>query len=89
MAWYRLRLDWTYSKSVDATTAQTSLNTTLAAQGRAERATRSTTRVELTVDGLATDVAASTLLSALTSAWAIGTRTQGMVLVSRRDETST
>lgn len=88
MPWYRLKVDWTYSTSTAAATALTAINTTLAAQGRAERAVRTSNTVTVNVEPLATEALAVSLRNALTANWATGTRTAGKASVVMRDESS-
>jgi hypothetical protein len=88
VAWYRLRVTWTYSTVAAANTAATAIDTTLAAQGRAERVTRPTTSsLEVVVEPLS-ETESVTLRNALTPQWATGTRTAGKASVVRRDEGS-
>lgn len=87
MPWYRLKIDYTYSTTTSATTALSAINTTLAAQGRAERAVRTNAQVVLNVEPL-TEAAAVTLRNALIPNWSTGTRTAGKASVVMRDETS-
>lgn len=87
MPWYRLRVDWTYSTSTSAATALSAINATLAANGRAERAVRTTARVAVICEPV-TSTQAITLRNALTPNWATGTRTAGKASVVLRDESS-
>ncbi len=87
MPWYRLRVDWTYSTSTSAATALSAINATLAANGRAERAVQTTTRVAVICEPV-TSAQAVTLRNALTPNWATGTRTAGKASVVLRDESS-
>lgn len=87
MAWYRLRVDWTWSTTSSATTALTAINTTLAANGRTERAVQTGAQVAVILEPVAA-AAAITLRNALTSNWATGTRTAGKASVVMRDESS-
>jgi hypothetical protein len=86
-AYYRLRLDWTYSTTAAVTTALTAINNTLAAQGRDERATRTGNDIDLLIEPL-TEAEAVTLRNALIPNWATGTRTAGKASLVRRDEGS-
>lgn len=87
MPWYRLRVDWTWSKNADASTALAALNSTLAANGRDERAVRTGARVEVIVEPL-TQAQAVALRNAMTPNWATGTRTANKASVVMRDESS-
>lgn len=87
MAWYRLKIDWTYNTVPNANTAVSNINNTLANNGRSETATRSGSNVTLTIDNL-TEAEAETLRVALIPAWNVGTRTAGKSSVVRRDEAS-
>lgn len=85
MVSYRLRVDLTYSTTGTATTATTNINNALAASSDpviAERAERTGSAVSLTVEGL-TEAQADSLRVAMTSAWAVGTRSAGKVSVVR------
>jgi hypothetical protein len=88
MAWYRLRVDWTYSTTASANTAVTNINNVLAAQGRPETVTRVNNDIDIIIEPL-DEAAAISLRNALTTAWATGTRTAGKASVVRRDESST
>ena len=88
MPWYRLRVDQTYTTNASANTALASINSTLAAQGRSERAVKTGQRVQVTVEPVATAQAASALGNALTPGWAIGTRTTGSTSLELRDESA-
>jgi hypothetical protein len=85
--WYRLRVDWTYTTTAQATTAATAVDATLAAQGRAERVVRTGNRIEVIIEPL-TQAAAVTLRNALTPNWSAGTRTANKASVVMRDESS-
>lgn len=87
MPWHRLVVEWTYSTSTSAATALTNVNNTLAAQGRAERATRTSNSITVEIEPL-TETTAITLRNALTPSWATGTRTAGKASVVMRDEGS-
>jgi hypothetical protein len=87
VAWYRLRVDWTWSTTSSATTALTAINATLAANGRTERAVQTGAQVAVILEPVAA-AAAITLRNALTSNWATGTRTAGKASVVMRDESS-
>jgi len=89
MAWYRLRVDWTYSTTASATTALTAINATLTANGRTEQAVRETNRVYIIIEPLTVQGStAITLYNALTPNWATGTRTAGKASLVMRDESS-
>lgn len=85
MATYRLRIDLTYSTNNNATTAHTNINNTLAAEGRAEQATRDLRVVSLMIEGL-TEAEAQSLTDALTPAWGSTTRSGGKVSTVRTGE---
>jgi uncharacterized protein (DUF362 family) len=87
MAWYRLKVDWTYSTSASANTAQSALNTALSTAGRAETVTRSGNQVSIILEPL-TAQEAMTLRAELLTAWNTGTRTAGKASVVLRDESS-
>ena len=88
MAWYRLKVDWTYSTSASATTAQTAINTTLTNSGRAEQAAKTGNTVTVIIEPVTTMDEAVTLRNALLANWNTGTRTAGKASVVARDESS-
>lgn len=87
MPWYRLRVDWTYSKNADASSVQAAINAALAANGRAEQATRSGPRVQVIIEPL-TQEQAIALRDSLTPKWATASRTANKASVVMRDESS-
>lgn len=87
MPWYRLRVDWTWSKTADASAALAAINATLAANGRPEQAVRTGTRVAVICEPM-TAAQAVALRNALTPNWAPSTRTAGKASVVMRDESS-
>jgi hypothetical protein len=80
---YRLRIDYTYTTTANATTAQSNIDTALASAGRAERCSRASATITLQIDGL-TEAAATALSDALNAQWAVGTRSAGKATVMRR-----
>jgi hypothetical protein len=86
MAYYRLRIDLTYSSTANATTATTNINNVMIAQGYPERATRSSAQVSMIVEPIATEAAGTALLNALNSAWGSTTRSGGKVSLVRRPD---
>lgn len=87
MPWYRLRVDWTYSKAADATHALKAINASLAGTDRTERAVREGSRVHVILEPV-TVPQAVTLRDVLTADWAPGTRNAGKASVVLRDESS-
>jgi hypothetical protein len=83
---YRLTIDNTYSTNANATSVGNSINSTMIAQGRPERAVVTTTNVTLLVVGM-TESEAVSLRDALKAAWTGTARTFGKVSVDRTDAT--
>jgi hypothetical protein len=82
---YRVKVDYTYNTTANATTARNNINTYLSAQGRPETASGTGTQVFLQIDGL-TEAEATTLGNGLTSRWAVGTRSGVKASVVRRPD---
>ncbi len=80
---YLVRVALTYSTTAAATTAVTSVNNALSARGRPERATQAGATVTLAIDDVPSQADAVAVRDALTSAWGVGTRTQGKASVSK------
>lgn len=83
---YRVKIDITYSSTANATTATTSINDVMVAQGRPERAVRTSAQVFLLVSGLSTQAEAEALASALHTAWSTPARSYGKVSIVRTND---
>lgn len=89
MSWYRLRVNWKYSRTQDANAAATAIDDVLIAAGRPERCTKpNNTTVDLTIDEISSQALAESLRDQLMPAWNRGTRSENKASLVLRDESS-